>query len=93
MPDTYDDTRVPGKDSGWKKIQNFKLPDLEKVNIWLTIWASPRSMGMGDAFEVPDAWRLNGKWFHVHNGKDTEIYADYVTHWRPVRTSKPGEKQ
>jgi hypothetical protein len=85
MPTTYDESRGPGKNPGWCKIGSFKLPDREKVNIWLTIHASTLSMGMGDAFEVPECWKSNGKWFHVHQGKEMEIDSRYVTHWRPVR--------
>lgn len=66
-------------------MSDFDLPDGEKVNIWMTIYPSPRSMGMGDAYEVSEAWRENGIWFHVHRGKKAELYDDYVTHWRPVR--------
>lgn len=85
MPEQYDDTRGPGKSPGWRKISSFSLPDRQKINVWLTIYPSPLSMGMGDAFEVPEAWRENGKWFHVHKGRSMEIRGNYVTHWRPVR--------
>lgn len=85
MPSSYDDTRGPEFDSGWLNTSDFDRPDREKVNVWLTIYPSPRSMGMGDAYEVPEAWRQDGKWFHVHDGKEAELYSDYVTHWRPVR--------
>lgn len=70
MPVSYDDTRGPGKVPGWRKVSSFRRPDCEKVNIWLTIHASPMSMGMGDSFEVPEAWRINGKWFHIHKGRE-----------------------
>jgi hypothetical protein len=85
MPASYDDTRGPENDKGWKPAGRYKGADRELVNIWLTVYASPRSMGMSDAYEVPEAWRQNGKWFHVHNGKEMEIFNDYVTHYRPVR--------
>jgi hypothetical protein len=85
VPETYDDTRGPGKSPGWRKISSFTLGDREKVNLWLTIYPSPRSMGIGDAWEVPGAWREGAKWFHIHNGRPMEINGDYVTHWRPLR--------
>lgn len=87
MPSTYDDTRGPENDSGWHEVKVGKPPQNEKVNVWLTIQASPRSMGMGDSFEVPEAWLDVGKWFHIHKGAKTEIYADYVTHWRYARVT------
>jgi len=73
MSEKYDGNCGPGKGTGWRRISSFKLPDREKVNIWLTVSASPRSFGIGDAWEVPEAWRVKGKWFHIHNGKEMEI--------------------
>lgn len=90
MPEKYDDSRPPGKGSGWRRLRSFKLPDRQKVNIWIDVVR----FGMSDAWEVPEAWRRGGKWFHVHNGREMEIRDDIITHWRPVRevTASPPER-
>jgi hypothetical protein len=65
----------------WQPIKKFKGKDHAKVDLWLDIYPSPRSFGWGDSFRVIDAWREKGKWFHYHEGKPTEIYNDYITHY------------
>lgn len=74
--------------SEWRSIETYSKDaeyffDREEVDIWMEVYASPRSMGLADSFRVVDAWRLRGKWFHMHNGKMEELYADYITHWMP----------
>ena len=83
MPETYDDTRGPGRSPGWRKISSFNRADREKVNIWVN--TSSSGMAIRDAWEVPEAWREDGKWFHIHRGKPMEIHRHMVTHWRAVR--------
>lgn len=91
MPETYDDTRGPGKWPGWRKIASFDRPDREKVNVWVD--TSSSCMPLTDAWEVPEAWRVGDKWFHVHQGREMEIHQHMVTHWRPVRdTGHPVER-
>jgi len=70
--------------SEWRDIRSFDLPDNHAVDLWLNIYASPRSMGRADAFRVIDCWRDNGKWFHYDGGRQTELFSDYVTHWMPA---------
>lgn len=65
----------------WKEIGEFDRPDGERVDLWLYIYASPRSMGWSDAFKVPEAWKEKGNWLHIHGGKPTKLYSDYITHW------------
>lgn len=71
----------------WRPIASFDRPDREEVDLWMHIYASPRSFGMADSFRVIEAWRRDGKWFHRHDGKEAELYADYVTHWMPMPQS------
>jgi hypothetical protein len=68
----------------WKSIKKFDRPDGERVDVWMYIYASPRSFGMSDAFKVERAWREKRKWFHLHNGEPTELYNNYITHWSPI---------
>lgn len=55
-----------------------------KVDIWLHIYASPRSMGFGDSDREINCWRQDGKWVHYYKSEVAEIYSDYVTHWMPI---------
>ena len=68
----------------WQPIETFQAPEREEVDVWMNIYASPRSMGWADAFRIPNAYRVKGKWFHLHEGKETELFADYITHWMPL---------
>lgn len=84
------DTNQPGnfiedRGKGWKPIKSAPR-DGTLVDVWLEIHASPRSMGMGDSFGVPDAWFKDGKWVHTYRGKPTELDQSYITHWRPVQS-------
>lgn len=76
----------------WKPIKTFDSPDRQEVDLWMDIYASPRSMGMSEAFRVIDAYRVDGRWFHrVENGIEKELFSDYITHWmlipKPPRAS------
>lgn len=89
MPSSYDDTRGPSVNGGWRKASNYKGADGALVNLWI------QSSGfMSDEWEVPEAWRKNGRWFHVHNGREMEIHSHMVTHYRPVRvvSASPPER-
>lgn len=72
---------IEKKGRGWFPIKTAPR-DGTVIDLWLTIHASPRSMGMGDCFGVPDAWFENGKWVHIYRGKSAELESDYITHWR-----------
>lgn len=75
---------APSGAGGWRPIESFDQPDRVKVDLWLHIYASPRSMGWADDFRVIDAWRQDGKWVHYDKGNVAELFADYVTHWMPI---------
>ncbi len=69
----------------WIKIKPYKGPSWPtNVDLWLDIWASPMSLGIADAFRVPEAYHRNGKWFNLVNGKEEEIRSEYITHWMPM---------
>lgn len=68
----------------WQPIKTFEGPDREEVDLWLHIYASPKSMGWADSFRVIDAYKIDGKWFHrVESGAEKQLDSDYVTHWMP----------
>lgn len=73
-----------GKPTIWRKISTFRKADYQRVDIWLTVPASPRSFGIADAWRVCDAWRKEGKWYHVDAMQNKEIVSDYVTHWMEI---------
>lgn len=73
--------------AGWRPIGTFRRRDRENVDLWLVIHPSPMSMGWGDSFRVPDAYRKDGRWFHMYGTPvpaETEIDMQYVTHWMPI---------
>lgn len=70
--------------SKWQPIETYDRSDYEKVDLWLHIYASPRSMGFSDSFRVIEAYQINGKWFHIDGGKEKELYGPYITHWMPL---------
>lgn len=53
--------------SEWRPIEEAPKDGIwRKVDLWLEIGASPRSMGFSDSFRVPDCWfdeKLGG-WVH-----------------------------
>lgn len=73
----------PRKRDGWRKVSKFAEADGVVVDVWLTIYASPLSMGFSDSFGVPDAWRDGGKWMHTYRGAPAQLDERYVSHWRP----------
>lgn len=75
--------------SSWKPIESFDEPDRQSVDLWMYIYASPRSMGMSDAFRVMDAFREDGKWFHWDGGKKKELHGEYVKFWMPIPEPPP----
>lgn len=71
----------------WKPIETFEGADREEVDLWMHIYASPRSMGWSDSFRVTDAYRIDGKWFHCRGrfgGDEKQLEASYITHWMPL---------
>lgn len=73
--------------SEWISVAKRRPPQRKEVDVWMDIYASPRSFGMGDSFRVVEAWRVGDQWFHRQNGKEMELYADYVSHWMPIPKS------
>lgn len=82
LVDTTHGGFIEKKNGRWLKIANAPR-DGTIVDLWLSIYASPRSMGLSDSFGVPDAWFVDGKWVHTYRGKPTELESSYITHWRP----------
>lgn len=76
-----EDTRKPA----WLPVETAPK-DRTRVDLWLNIYASPRSMGLSDSFRVIEAWHENGKWVHwdSHDRKVKELYEPYITHWMPI---------
>lgn len=86
------DTATPGnlieeKTGEWKPIKSAPR-DGTVIDVWLSIHASPLSMGMRDSFGVPDTWFDAGKWVHTYKGEPTELNRNYITHWRPKSVTK-----
>lgn len=67
----------------WKSIKSAPK-DGTKIDLWIHIYASPRSFGMADSFRTLDCWYQDGHWVHYHEGKVAELFDDYVTHWMPI---------
>lgn len=57
------------------------------VDLWIHVYASPLSMGMGDSWRIPDCWLQDRKWVHRYRNEIAELDADYLTHW--IRPPKP----
>lgn len=72
--------------SEWKPIDTAPkdVPQSRPVDLWLHVYASPRSMGMSDSFRVVDCWRRGDEWVHLHNGTPEALFDDYITHWMPA---------
>lgn len=65
----------------WKKIESAPR-DGTHFDVFMTVWASPRSMGMADAFMIPDCWfDTTGKLVHIYRGEPTELAERYAQHW------------
>jgi hypothetical protein len=72
--------------SKWQPIKTApkKVERWKPVDLWMQIGASPLSMGISDAFRVPDCWRdYAGKWVHQDRGEVRELNAWYITYWTP----------
>jgi len=76
--------------SGWKPIARppRNTDEGNPVDLWISVWASPLSMGMADAWRIPDCWLKDGKWVHRHENEIKELEARYLTHW--IRPPKRG---
>lgn len=68
------------KAARWKPIDTFDKEDGERVDLWIRIYASPRSMGLSDSFRLINAYRKNGKWFDDGG----ELFTRYITYWMPI---------
>ena len=67
----------------WKPISEFdttRSPS-ERVDLWIDVPASLRSMGMSDTWRVVDAYYKDGKWWHFDQMKQRELVSEYVTHF------------
>jgi hypothetical protein len=76
--------------SGWRSIESAPR-DGSPVDLWLEIYASPRSMGFSDSFRVVDAHWSGTAWVHMHKGKLEDLYEPYVRFWRPIPTAPETE--
>jgi hypothetical protein len=68
----------------WKSIREFdaERSQLDRVDLWLSVGASPSSFGMSDAWRITDAYRKPcGRWFHILKMEELELRAEYVTHY------------
>lgn len=68
---------------GWMPIETAPR-DGTKVDVWMEVYPSPRSMGWGDSFRACDVWWADGAWVRMHQGKPTELFDGYITHWMPL---------
>lgn len=77
---------MPRSRKPWRSISAFREQGIgHTVTLWLSIYASPMSMGWSDAFAVADCWREhNGAWMHRKDGRPTELRSEYVTHFAPA---------
>lgn len=88
LADTADTSNFINEKTGrWRKIDSAPK-DGTVIDLWLSIHASPLSMGMSDEFGVPDAWWDGSRWVHTYRGRPTELYGHYVTHWRAHPTHR-----
>lgn len=67
----------------WSPIAEFWEADYTRVDLWLHVYACPSSMGISDGWRVAEAHRVNGKWFHLHNGEQKQLESRWITHWMP----------
>ena len=72
--------------SEWRDVSTLPA-DGEKVDVWMHIYASPRSFGMSDEFRLIDCWREDGQWVHFYKGKVEPLHGPYVTLWMPAPES------
>lgn len=66
----------------WQPIESHDGTELECVDLWLDVPASPRSMGWGDSFRVCDAYRRGANWYHRVGGQELHLATAYITHWK-----------
>lgn len=67
------------RNRSWQPIAT--APENTPVDVWVTIFATPRTMGYTDSFRVPDAYKRVGRWYYIVNNAEKELDAQYVTHW------------
>ena len=72
------------EENRWRPISEYTddgvVDGIDLFDLWLSVHASPLSMGMSDAWRQPDCFRSNGYW-HDKEGALDEFY---ITHWMPV---------
>lgn len=72
----------------WSQIKDAPR-DGTKIDVWINIYPSARSMGFSDQFREPNIWFEDGKWVHLHRGEIKEIHSDIITHWVPAGAEAP----
>ena len=78
------------KKLGWRSIKSAPK-DGSKLHLWMQIYPSPASMGMSDAFAMPDAWFDGANWVHWFRGKPAQLDHNYITHWQPASNALPAD--
>ena len=89
----------------WRPIKTAKKAQLKEIDLWLTVHASPLSMGIGDSFRVPAAYWMEEQaeeyrnpemrddyrsgWFHLDRSKHRRLNPEYITHWMPTPKAPP----
>lgn len=63
----------------WQPIETFD--GTGRVDLWLHIKPSPRTMGNTISHRVPDACRKDGKWTYQVGTKDYPLVTEEITHW------------
>jgi hypothetical protein len=79
---------------GWKPISTAPkdVQRYDPVDLWMTVYPSPASMGISDAFRITDCWKgPEGKWTHDYKGSPAELNQLYITHWMPL-PKPPGRR-
>lgn len=76
-------------ENGWLPMEAATDDDVwgftPKCDLWMAWGASPMTMGIADAFRVPDCWRDDeGAWWHMHHGERAELTKHYIRAWRPL---------
>lgn len=69
--------------SDWRSIKTAPK-DGTKIDIWMTVHASPLSFGMSDAWRIIDVYYRDEAWFHFWEGREQELNEYYITHWMPA---------
>lgn len=84
----------------WRPIKTAKHEMFTEIDLWIVIYPSARSMGLGDSFRVTDAFWMDEQpmeyrkdslrddwhegWFHNDGGRTKRLNEEYITHWMPI---------